>query len=172
MARFDTDPWIHKPRGARFPSPAQFHALGVVAYNWNICEEAIRALFSDATALPLRVRYTITHDMGDVAMVEKLRAVPAKRRLGPAATAAIIHACDLYDICRQNRNALIHAKWIRKRRGGYFASLHKKTGAFPMVAEDVEIIRRVVKEIGDCCRFICDVTIYLLHDSGYRPPLP
>ena len=78
MTRFDTDPWIHKPRGARFPSPAQFHALGVVAYNWNICEEAIRALFADASALPLRARYTITHDMGDVAMVEKLPAVPAK----------------------------------------------------------------------------------------------
>jgi hypothetical protein len=135
----DSDPWVtDRPEG--IPTPVQLHALGAVAYIWSICEEVMLSLFCAALDIPPEIEHTMTKDLGDITLMNKLRDGVADRSLRRNVREAIEHACAMYDVCRLNRNALLHARWLLGQ--GHFSRRHKTTGRLVMVAKGVRVIRR------------------------------
>lgn len=168
----DADPWINRRLNRRHPTPIQLHALGTVTYYWNQCEESLRCLFVEVSQIPQRLEHIMAHDVGDVVMVEKVRALAKRRRFGSELTQSLAHACEMYDRCRLNRNALVHSKVVSKKTGPHLAALHKKSGDMIVVAEDITTIRRVVEEISDCTHFILDLCFHIGGGNRRKWPLP
>src|SRR5262249_542313 len=58
--------------------------------------------------LPLKEVWVIAHDLGDIATSTKIEALARAKNFSSAFQSAIKNTLDVYDICRQNRNQLVH----------------------------------------------------------------
>ena len=144
----DDDPWIvaKKLNGIE---PAKLHALGVVTLNWNLCETALFWLFSDISGLPLEQSWVHAHDLGDIALIERIKALVKIKSFHPDTESAITNTLDVYDICRRNRNQLTHFEVVGIFERTSIARRSKKPDSpqsetFP---NDLEDIRRVADDI-------------------------
>jgi hypothetical protein len=101
----NNDQWIT----ANSPIDAErLHALGAVLVYWNDCEKELFILFGEVLGLPLKEVWVIAHDLGDIAISTKIEALARAKNFSSAFQSAIKNALDVYDICRQNRNQLVH----------------------------------------------------------------
>jgi hypothetical protein len=100
------DPWVQK-YSVTF-DPKMLHALGVITLWWNHCERNLFLIFSIVFRLPRRVAWIIAHDMGDLAISERIRE---RLKVDPpdAEVATVLDAyLKAHDACRVNRNTLTH----------------------------------------------------------------
>lgn len=101
-----SDPWID----SNSPMPAaKLHAVGVVAYRWNKCELALLTLLAEITGFPRRDVWAMAHDLGDTSIQERIRTFMLFRGYQGKSKALVDNCIEYYDICRQNRNTIIHA---------------------------------------------------------------
>jgi len=95
------DPWIkdHSPI-----DPAKIHALGAITMAWNFCETNLFLLFAIVAKLKPKVAWIIVHDMGDIAVWERIQGIAKSRNdyYGDEIT-ALKHADKIYDLCRRSR---------------------------------------------------------------------
>src|SRR5439155_13651064 len=90
--------------------------------------------------------WAMTHDLGDMAMCDRVRTFALFRGYHPDGMTLISNALTIYDRCRQNRNSIIHAWTIsvgrdphwraRARRGAIqsrsrFQARSPNLGAWP-----------------------------------------
>ena len=147
MTNLDSsDPWI----AANSPLPAdKLHAIGVIAFRWNRCELGLFLLLSAVAKLPRRDVWAMTHDLGDMAMCDRVRTFALFRGYHPDGMTLISNALTIYDRCRQNRNSIIHAWTISVGRDPPLARKSKK-GSDPEpipLPSAISELRRVADEI-------------------------
>jgi hypothetical protein len=102
------DPWIAEHS---FIDPERLHAIGVVILWWSQCEYNLIQLFGIIFDLTPRRAWIIAHDIGDMSLDKKIREwlnfqTPSRRE----ELDLVYNYLDIYDVCRQNRNALTHLK--------------------------------------------------------------
>jgi hypothetical protein len=92
----------------------RLHAIGVVSFQWNQCEFWLFHLFCGVSELPQQTAWTLIYDLGDVAISTRISVLMQFRGFHPTASTLIKNALEFYDICRRNRNSVIHA-WTQGR---------------------------------------------------------
>jgi hypothetical protein len=145
----NSDQWV----AANSPLDAErLHALGAVILYWNDCEKELFILFGEVLGLPLQELWVIAHDLGDVAIFTKIEALARAKNFSSAFQSAIKNTLAVYNICRQNRNQLVHfwvsglshdRQWYRMHRKRKKADY---TGPQPFKS-DLADIRRVADDI-------------------------
>jgi hypothetical protein len=142
----NSDQWV----ATNSPIDAQrLHALGAVIVHWNDCERELFILFGEMLGLPLKEVWAIAHDLGNIAMCTKIKALARAKNFPSAFQSAIENTLKVYDICLQNRNQLVHF-WTSGLSGDrQLYRKSKKAGyATPeLFKSDLADIRRVVEDI-------------------------
>jgi hypothetical protein len=88
---------------------AKLHALGVVTFRWNVCENKLFSLLWTLMNRPSEEAQILFHDLSldDVMRrIEALAALKLKKEL--RLLAAIKNGVQVFHVCRQNRNQLTH----------------------------------------------------------------
>lgn len=156
------------------------HALGVVSLIWNACEYGLLPLFCTATNIDTRLAWIIIHDLGDIAISNKIHDALALSKHSEDEKEAILYALKLYDTNRINRNQLAHFMPIFGLDG---LALFRQKGPiiwpewFP---SDLKSVRRVADELAALSNYISDVSNYFITKMKGtapgplpdRPPLP
>jgi hypothetical protein len=105
MPEMRDDKWV----AANSPIDAErLHALGAVIVYWTECEKELFLLFGEVLGLPLQELWVIAHDLGNVAISTKIEVLARAKNFSSEIQLAIKNAKAVYDICRQNRNQLVH----------------------------------------------------------------
>jgi hypothetical protein len=99
------DPWIAEHS---IIDPERLHALGMITLFWNHCERMLFFIFCFVFKFGPRLGWIIAHDMGDKSLSDRIKEHLKASPLLPDEQALILNALDVYDVCRQNRNALTH----------------------------------------------------------------
>jgi hypothetical protein len=99
------DPWIAEHS---IIDPKRLHAVGMTMVFWTQCERILLFIFSILFNMTARVGWIIAHDIGDVALSEKIREFLEIRALEIPIAKLLTSALSVYDACRQNRNTLSH----------------------------------------------------------------
>lgn len=153
-------------------SPEKLHAIGVVAFQWNQCEYWLLLLLRSVSKIPRREIWAMAHDMGDVAMCEKIETFVAFRGYHADGKELIENALQVHDLCRQNRNSIVHAQARASGRYSLMARRSKKPDNpeptvfrarlidVRRVADEIEILRERLWLL--CC---------LLDDGRMTKPL-
>jgi|HubBroStandDraft_3_1064219.scaffolds.fasta_scaffold133589_1 hypothetical protein len=142
------DPWIAKNSPL---SPERLHAIGVVNVRWNDCEFWLLLLLCSVSKIPRREIWAMAHDLGDIAMCKKIRTFTLFRGYRDHGRALIENALDVYDLCRQNRNNIVHA-WVRASGSDPTLSRKSKKPDDPEASpfpSDLGDIRRVAEDVGE-----------------------
>jgi hypothetical protein len=106
MPDFTTDPWIE----ANSPLPFdKLHAIGVINVRWNRCELWLILLLAAAARMSRRDIWAFVHDLGDIAISSRVETFARFRGHHPYTRELISNALAVYDVCRQNRNCIVHA---------------------------------------------------------------
>jgi hypothetical protein len=89
--------------------PQRLHALGVISFRWNTCEQLLFALFTILLDLPKREAQILAHGLGSLDLINRIKVL-ASTRLdnNQRLIGAIENAMTVYDRCRQNRNQVTH----------------------------------------------------------------
>jgi hypothetical protein len=103
------DPWIAKNSPL---SADRLHAIGVVTVRWNDCELWLLLLLCSVSKIPRRDIWAMAHDLGDIAMCTRVKTFTVFRGYRDHGRALIENVLAVYDLCRQNRNSIVHA-WTR-----------------------------------------------------------
>jgi hypothetical protein len=147
MSDLNTDPWIASNSEIH---AEKLHAIGVISFQWNRCEFWLFHLFCQVSELPEAKAWTLVFDLGDVSICTRIGVLMASRTdLHPDAVALITNALAIYDLCRQNRNSVVHAWTVGSGSQAPLARKSKKPDQldaepFPCELND---LRRVAEEI-------------------------
>ncbi len=164
----DEDPWIknHSPI-----APEKLHALGYITLVWNSCENGLFGLLSTVSGLSEGVCRAFVYDLGDVTISNRIEAFLEMRKVEAEPAKAIRHALNVYDVCRQNRNALTHAGLAAAGGHGLSLSRVRKKPAFisDLLPDDLEDFRRVAEEIRALNRHLKELWFIL---PPYNDPIP
>jgi len=134
--------------------PRKLHALGVISYRWNICEQLLLGLFVDILDCPNKGEaHVLAHELGALALITRIKFLASTRfNADQALVAAIANALEAYEACRQNRNQLTHFSISLQlgKEGGFHLARRSRKPEPPVTmpfSEDVKDLRRVAKEI-------------------------
>jgi hypothetical protein len=177
MAATEKDDWPIKNSPIH---PLKLHALGVVTLYWNQCEMAFFTLISGALGIEANLAFALTHEMGDVALASRMREVIALSPHSVDVNADVLHALQIYDVNRFNRNQLTHFLPAPSENG---LALWRQKGPtlnpqpFPNELED---LRRVANEISTCRDYLLQLGLFFLvpqygnarRTLPKRPPVP
>src|SRR5262245_28212633 len=143
---FNSDQWI----ATNSPIDAQrLHALGAVIVHWNDCEKQLFILFGEMLGLPLKEVWVIAHDLGNIAICTKIKALARAKNFSSAFQSAIENTLEVYDICLQNRNQLVHF-WTSGLSGDRQLYRKSKKADYTtpeLFKSDLADIRRVAEDI-------------------------
>ena len=88
----------------------EIHAIGMIALQWNLAETALEDLiwlYLDTDKPTARI---VTRPMGNVARTTLLRHLVSEKEIDPSIIDAVLYAASCYDICRENRNHIVHGQ--------------------------------------------------------------
>jgi hypothetical protein len=171
MSDLNADPWI---QANSFPVGAErLHALGVITLRWNMCEYGLFGVFCEVVSLPIEECWALVHNLGDVAISDRIKALMALRNFHEETAAQVANVIEYYKACNQNRNSLAHA-WIRRVSGNpVLARPSKKISRIDPepFASELEDIRRVANELEilSACLFYLEA---IMSESDPVQPLP
>ena len=143
---FNSDQWI----ATNSPIDAQrLHALGAVIVRWNDCEKELFVLFGEMLGLPLKEVWVIAHDLGNIAICTKIKSLARAKNFSSAFQSAIENTLEVYNICLQNRNQLVHF-WTSSLSGDLQLYRKSKKADYTtpeLFKSDLADIRRVAEDI-------------------------
>jgi hypothetical protein len=176
-ARLSGDAWI--ATHSLGLSAEKLHALGCITYEWAICEYNLFELFSAVKGGGARENWILVHDLGDLAVMSRIREIAKLRITDRPTTEAVEHAIVCYETCRRNRNLLTHFS-LALASGGDDAGLRiwrrSKKPDDPIghqIPDRILDIRRVSSEIAALNRFLSELWMFvMLRDKGTRLSLP
>jgi hypothetical protein len=168
----DSDPWV----AANSPIDAErLHALGAVIVYWNECEKELLILFGEVLGFPLQELWAIAHDLGQVAISTKIEALARAKNFSSQFQSAIKNTLAVYEICRQNRNQLVHFWFFSGVRGdGHLYRKSKKADYNPPVLfkSDLVDIRRVAEDIKALARHMAQLEAAINQTGRAMPNSP
>jgi hypothetical protein len=163
------DPWILEHSVI---DPERLHALGMITLFWNQCERNLWHLFCLVFDFHPRVGWIIAHDMGDVAICERIKEMLKIQPINENTKKLVLSVLASYDICRINRNTLTHFT-VRPDEDGQFSFVRTK-GPVPiqhLLPSSLEDVRSVAFEVKVLSHYIWD--LYRgLHTFGSEKPTP
>jgi hypothetical protein len=169
MSDFTADSWV----ASNSPLPAdKLHAIGVIVCRWNACELYLFLLLCNVLRLPRRDVWAIAYDLGDVAISRRIETLAAFKGYHRDGMALIANVLEVYNLCRQNRNSIIHA-WTHG--SGHDPPLARKSKEphdpqaipFPSTLPD---LRRVADEL-ESLRIQLWLVNCLLEDGSMAKPI-
>jgi hypothetical protein len=148
----DIDEWmtVNSKDGFSDLGFKRLHALGVIALRWNRAERWQFTIFCDVSGYDEAEAWALVFDLGDVSISERIKSFLKIRGFDSEAP-LIENALEVYNICRQNRNSVMHA-WTRGITDDGHVGFARKSKAadnpdaepFPSSLDD---LRRVADEI-------------------------
>jgi hypothetical protein len=139
-----TDEWMMRKSTIH---PAKLHALGVITFAWNTCELHLLFLFCFVADLDTMVGRIIAHDLGDIAISDRIRELLHAKNYEQNVVNLIENVLDVYDACRQNRNSLTHFH-IEKLDGEFLlARIKGPKWTTYILPNGLKDFRRVAEEI-------------------------
>lgn len=149
----DIDPWMianSKIGPTSDLGYKRLHALGVIALRWNRAEQWLFTIFCDVSGYDEAEAWALVFDLGDVSISERIKSLLKIRGFTTEAP-LIENALQVYDVCRRNRNSVMHA-WTRGLTDDGHVGFARKSKAadsqdaepFPSSLDD---LRRVAEEI-------------------------
>jgi hypothetical protein len=168
----NNDQWV----AANSPIDAEkLHALGAVIVYWNECEKELLILFGEVLGLPLDQLWAIAYDLGQVAISTKIEALARAKEFSFEFQSAIKNTLAVYDICRQNRNQLVHFWFFSGVSGdGQLYRKSKKADYSPpaQFKNDLADIRRVAEDIKALARQMAQLEAAINQTGRAMPNLP
>jgi hypothetical protein len=169
------DPWI---KANSEIEPQRLHALGVIAFRWNLSEQKLLQLFAALLDCPEVEYIALAHELNDSALMVRVRAIAASRLKDDSKLLdAISNALEVFEVCRQNRNQFVHFYIVPafgREKDGYmpawdFERKERNPYAFTRVPfpNTVKDLRRVAKDIARLNLNL--LAISLLVDRKYHP---
>jgi len=151
--------------------------MGVLTVRWNLCETLIALILHEVFNIGGQEGRIITHDMTVPAICERIKNHVLIMRSQKKANPALLHAIELVDLNRINRNQLTH---FMPGDGDPFNTVAFYRNKGPLIKHDLipsstPDIRRVADDIGDCGTYLSDLLGYLWHKRSFprsRRPLP
>jgi hypothetical protein len=147
----------------------RLHALGVISLRWNQAEQWLFSMFCDVTGYNEAEAWALAFDLGSESIARKIRAFVDLRGFSTEKP-LIENTLEVFGICRQNRNAVVHA-WTRGVSAEGQIGLAKKSRKMPLEAEPLpstlDDLRRVADEIESL-----NTRFWLLscfNEEGYEP---
>lgn len=162
-----SDPWIAE----NSPLPLEkLHAIGVITVWWNRCELWLILLLAAAARMSRRDVWAFVHDLGDISVAARIETFALFRGHPEHTRGLISNALKVYDICRQNRNCVVHA-WTFSTGPNPTLLRRSKRPIDPEPTQflnSVDDLRRVAKETQGLWFRLLDLTSLL--DQG--EPMP
>lgn len=167
----DEDSWIaaHSPI-----DPKKLHALGFINLSWNGVEYWLHALLATVSRTSEATSWKFVYDLRDTAICERIKAFAADRDFDEPTAQAIKQALEAFDICRHNRNHLVHYSLGERegRRGLTLYRVAQKPIRKPEpLPDELDDIRRVADEIEGVRVFLRELAMATWH-SPHAAPLP
>ena len=170
FAHLSSDSWIREQSSI---DPAKLHALGMIALGWNLCEFRLFFLFAILLGVPTKTAWVIAHDLGDLAISDRIRELAKIKSLPKKDCETIDGFLKVYDICRQNRNSFVHFQVQRAEQGGFnLARLKGPSGKLDQLPNALKDFRRVSEEIFDLVRGLKILIDAVRPHAGQLLPLP
>ncbi|HDO51638.1 MAG TPA: hypothetical protein ENH05_02760 [Rhizobiales bacterium] len=151
------------------------HALGVLTINWNNCEWMLDFILFDFIATDGRAGVFITGLMNNRSKCDLLAAIVYELD-APLTENCIQHYIKFFNICRENRNLIMHSTLDSIGTYGELSLVQTKYSsvlvekALPVTAEN--LVERI-KETQTLYDFTCAISNYLQTcQSGKPGPLP
>ena len=170
----EDDPWVRRPS-----SIPQIHALGLITYRWNACEQFVPLLFWQISQIDWSMARLITHDMQTPSICDKIIEMLDQRAIAfdTETEEAIRYGMDLFSANRINRNQLTHFLPVAVKQGDAPLTLLRNKGPrYPTDALDADLasLRRVADEIRACSSYLHSIHVRLFHSLAVdeREPLP
>lgn len=120
---------------------------GEITVLWNLTEWHLERIIWSYTDFEARIGEAITGNLNNVAKVEILQALLAKIEGDENVIGHIKHLMDCYNVCRQNRNTVIHAIFRKTSDGKAIAVKANKTKGFHAFRGGRKDLIRVSSEI-------------------------
>jgi hypothetical protein len=132
-------------------------------------------LFGEVLGLPLDQLWAIAYDLGQVAISTKIEALARAKEFSFEFQSAIKNTLAVYDICRQNRNQLVHFWFFSGVSGdGQLYRKSKKADYSPpaQFKNDLADIRRVAEDIKALARQMAQLEAAINQTGRAMPNLP
>lgn len=164
------DPWIVENSKI---SPAKLHALGVVAYRWNLTDLTLKSVLIATAGFEFFRAWAIIHEMGDVAVGSAIEEIITRNKFPDDIREAVLHGLELYDANRINRNQLTHFVPVTLE-GTELARMKGPTWNPQPFSDSITDLRRVADEIGKLFDYLVEVSkVLYAHEytklPGYLP---
>jgi len=106
FGQLSNDAWI---RANSEIEVAKLHALGVVTFRWNVCENKLFSLLWTLMNRPPEEAQILFHDLSLDDVMRRIEALASLRlKKEPLLLAAVKNGVQVFHACRQNRNQLTH----------------------------------------------------------------
>jgi hypothetical protein len=167
---FKSDQWIatNSPIDAK-----RLHALGAVIVYWNDCERELLILLGEMLGLPTKELWVIAHDLGNKAMSTKIKALARAKKFPFRLQSAIENTLEVFEICYQNRNQLVHF-WVFGSDLSGGRELYRKSKKADYITpelfnSDLADIRRVAEEMKALAYHVSALQA-AINTTGRAPP--
>jgi len=120
---------------------------GEITVLWSLTEWHLERIIWSYTDSEARIGEAITGTLGNVSKVEILLALMDKIEGDESTVDHLNHLASCYDICRQNRNTVIHAVFRRSADGKSMAVKPNRTKGFHAFRVGRKDLIRVADEI-------------------------
>jgi hypothetical protein len=174
---FEEDPWIAKNSQI---APEKLHALGVVAFRWNLAEFALKSLLIAVSDFEFFKIWAIIHEVGDLAISASILEIIEHKSFSTPIHDAIEHALKLYDANRINRNQLTHFVPLPLEESDLARMKGPNWNPQPF-SDSVQDLRRVAEDIFNLFNYLvalnqilyaADHTVKPITSSEQSPPVP
>jgi hypothetical protein len=133
------DPWL-----------LHLHAIGVTTAIWNVLEDNVSDSMMHVGGIhPKSPLVPLLDRAGNVSKADLLVRFAVQQRWEPAGIEALEHFTRGFNICRENRNIVMHSRYARDE-SGLLRMLKRSSKGNPLTfSSDVEVIRQVASDMAD-----------------------
>lgn len=155
-------------------------AIGVTICRWVTAEDQFRDLIAVCTLASYeQAPKAMLMHVGNQTLANILLTIANEIDDHGWASDHLIHACKMFDICRENRNLVAHIRLLplRKDDGELSATTWKETahGRFKRMNKRIDLneVREIADEIGVLWEYLYDLEVAVVEGSSNEPaPLP
>jgi hypothetical protein len=115
------DDWVRRNSEI---DPLKLHAIGVIAFAWNQCEQWLFHLYADLAGKEVEEAWTHAKSWDGKRMRDEIRALLPTLSLHLDGYRLITNVLDCHERCLDNRNSIVHV-WTLGR--GYHARFGRVT---------------------------------------------
>ncbi len=157
------------------------HVVGQITLLWSRTEIHLERIIWAYTDAEARIGRAITGILGNVSKSDLLLALAGELEGEEEILDHLNHLVECYNICRENRNIVIHSAIVEDDDGETMLIKGTRTGRFNTFEGAIEILRDVSEEVGATYHYCkaLEEHIWFPHAYGHlrhtgvvRPPLP